>query len=45
MKRKKRRLWIAVLLIVVLVAGMAVYVMDYYRANDVAMASLEGNTP
>ena len=43
MKRKKRRLWIAVLLIVVLVAGMAVYVMDYYRASDVAMAALEGS--
>ena len=42
MKRRKRRLWIALLVIVALVAGMVVYVMDYYRASDVAMAALEG---
>ena len=43
MKRRKRRLWIAVLLIVALVTAMVVYVMDYYRASDVAMAALEGS--
>ena len=43
MKRSKRRLWIALLLILALVAGMVVYVMDYYRASDVAMATLEGS--
>ena len=43
MKRRKRRLWIALLLIVVLVTAMGVYVMDYYRASDVAMAALEGS--
>ena len=43
MKRRKRRLWIALLLIVVLVTAMGVYVMDYSRASDVAMAALEGS--
>ena len=43
MKHKKRLLLVILLSIALLASGFALYVSDYYRANDAALACLDGD--